>query len=173
MHVIRKWSFRKDEVFGAIAEWYLSSLEKILPEVTTSLHFCCNRYKISLRTQIYNQRYPSNISLRQFEVKEQYKSPETDSFFTNAQSKANLFKFLWAYWSKPGQTARPLREMKLYLSGGFQDIKKIVLYQEGKSSSVPALESTEWRRYQSTTSSSLQRSTRRSRDLSLLVMTPV
>ena len=120
MHVIRKWSFQRDETFCAGAERYIDSLPKALPKGTTSVHFCCDRYETSLKSQIYNTRYPSSAFHRQYEVKEQYKTPDPESFFSNAQNKANLQKYLCEYWSRPGQTSSPLGRIKLYLRDGFR-----------------------------------------------------
>ena len=44
MYAVQRWSFHKDETFGAVAQRYRNNMPTDIPTGTDSIHFCYNRY---------------------------------------------------------------------------------------------------------------------------------
>ena len=144
MYVIRQWSFHKDDTYEAIAERYRRNLLKSVPEGTDIIHFCCDRYSpSSLKTLVQQQRYNRSKPGRQLEVKEQYKTPEPDEFFSVSSNKAQLLDFLCETWCKEEQINLSIGSTKSYIGGGFKDETRSVLITAGTVTNIADLESTQ------------------------------
>ena len=51
IYAVRRWSFHKDEIFGAVARRYMNHLPTNIPTDTDSIHFGCDRYNpLSLKS---------------------------------------------------------------------------------------------------------------------------
>ena len=44
IYVVPRWSFHKDDTFGAVAKRYRNHLPTDMPTGTDSIHFCCDEY---------------------------------------------------------------------------------------------------------------------------------
>ena len=77
MYAVRRWSFHKDETFGAVARRYRNNLLTDVPTGTDSIHFCCDRYNtLSLKYLEQQHRYARSRPARQFEISEHYTVPD-------------------------------------------------------------------------------------------------
>ena len=138
MHLIRKWSFKKGDKYEHIADSYKEKLLSEVPEVTTSIHFCCNRYQDdSLKASERMERYSGKL-LREYEVRDGFTAPDPDEFFPVSKNKANLLQYLCNTWSN-----EPMQQgIILYLSGGFQKCEETLKVSHEDIEPIPLLEST-------------------------------
>ena len=141
MFSIRKWSFEKDTPFLNIANRYRRLLATHLPSDTRSIHFCCDRYDANSLKSAERQRRGSEGKV--FAVSDHYGAPDPKSFFSVSQNKAALLQYLCQKWVADEEKSTKLGVLKLYLAGGFQDVKETVMLTNGCASSVPELQSTQ------------------------------
>ena len=75
MYVDRRWSFHKDDTFGAVARRY-RSMPTDISTGTYSIHFCCDRYNpLSLKSLEQQHRYARSRPAIQCEISELAQSP--------------------------------------------------------------------------------------------------
>jgi len=104
MHAIRRWSFKKNETFGVIADRYKEQLLKDVPAGSKTIHFCCDRYSERRLTSAEQpHRYGQSRQAKVFEVSELYKTPDLQEFFFVSANKAALLNFLCETWSNSKQ----------------------------------------------------------------------
>ena len=144
MFAVRRWSFHKDETFGAVARRYMNNLLTDVPTGTDIIHFCCDRYNaLSLKSVEQQHRYARSRPARQFEISEHYTVPDPQEFFSLSPNKTGLLNFLCETWCDEEQLEPTLSSTRLYLGGGFKAETKSVLVTAGTVTDVAALESTQ------------------------------
>ena len=138
MHLIRKWSFAKGTKYEQIADFYKVKLSCEVPEGTTSIHFCCDRYQDdSLKSRERKERACGKL-LNTFEVRDGFAAPDPGEFFAVSSNKANLQRYICDRWAD-----EPMEEgITLHLSGGFQNCDNTVKVTHTDVEHVPGLEST-------------------------------
>ena len=69
MYAVHRWSFHKDETFGAVARRYRNHRPTDMPTGIDSIHLCCNMYNsLSLKYLEQQHRYARLRPVRQFEI---------------------------------------------------------------------------------------------------------
>ena len=138
MYAIRKWSFQKGDTYEAIANRYKANLLEDVPSGTTSIHFCCDRYKDMSLKESARQNRAGVKSLKAYEVMDSFVAPEPADFFAMSENNARLQKYLCHKWcNEPMEYG-----MTLFLAGGFADETKTVQVSDRDVKLVPCLQCT-------------------------------
>ena len=131
IYAVCRWSFLKDETFGAIARLYRNHLPTDIPNGTDSMHFSRDRYNhLSLKSLEQQHMYRDKLSnLRSVSITQ---SPTNKSYSLYLPTRPDFLNFLCERWCNEEQ-----------LGGGFKDETKSVLVTAGIVTDVAALESTQ------------------------------
>ena len=86
IYAVCRWSFFKDETFGAVARLYRNHLPTDIPNGTDSIHFCRDRYN-HLSVQ---HMYARSRQAKQFEISEHYTVPNQQDLLSLSPNKAGL-----------------------------------------------------------------------------------
>jgi len=144
MYAVQHWSFHKDETFGDIAQRYKKNLLNDIPDGTTIVHFCCDRYdQLGLKSSEQQHRYNRSRPARQFEISDQFKAPDPQEFFSLSANKAGFLNYLCETWCQEEIKGPSIRASQLYLGGGFKEETKSVLVTDGRVTEVADLESSQ------------------------------
>ena len=128
IYAVCRWSFFKDETFGAVARLYKNHLPTDIPNGTDSIHFCRDRYNhLSLHHMYAGRDKLSN--LRSVSITQ---SPTNNIYSLYLPTRPDFLNFLCERWCDEEQ-----------LGGGFKDDTKSVLVTAGIVTDVAALESTQ------------------------------
>ena len=139
-----RWSFHKDEPFGAVVRHYMNNLLTDIPTGTETIHFCCDRYtSLSVKYVEQQHRYARSRPARQFEISEHYTVHDPQQFFSLSPNNAGLLNFLCETLCDEEQLQPTISSTRLYLGGGFKDETKSVLVTAGTVTQVADLESTQ------------------------------
>ena len=86
-----RWSFLKDETFGAVARLYRNHLPTDIPNGTDSIHFCRDMYyHLSKKSLGQQHMYVRSRQAKQFEISEHYTVPNQQELFSLSPNKAGL-----------------------------------------------------------------------------------
>ena len=133
IYAVCRWSFLKDETFGAVARLYRNHLPTDIPNGTDSTHFCRDRYNhLSLKYLEQQHTYARSRQAKQVEISEHYTVPNQQELFSLSPNKPDFHTFLCERWCDEEQ-----------LGGGFKDETKSVLVTAGVVTDAAALESTQ------------------------------
>lgn len=142
MHFVHRCTFLPNETFSSVQNRYFKKIMAELPDGTSSVHFCCDRYdhKPSLKSMERDYRKGDKV-LRQYDIKGHLPTPCFRDFIVSDDNKAALLSFLSESWSHG-----PLHQESVHqfiISGGFQDeIKTVVVSAQGVTD-IPELQSTQ------------------------------
>ena len=91
IYAVCRWSFLKDETFGAVARLYRTHLPTDIPNGTDSIHFCHDSYNhLSLKSLEQQHMYDRSRQAKQFEISEHYTVPNQQELFSLSPNKAGL-----------------------------------------------------------------------------------
>ena len=91
LYAVCRWSFLKDETFGAVARLYRNHLPTDIPNGTDSIHFCRDRYNhLSLKSLEQQYMYARSRQAKQFEISEHYTVSNQQEIFSLSPNKAGL-----------------------------------------------------------------------------------
>ena len=142
MHAIRKWSFQKEEPFPAVSTRYRNSMLDDVPSGTGEVHFCCDRYDSKSLKSAERHHRGEISSTKLYHIDDQYRTPDPSNIFNSSDNKAAFLNYICTEWERD-ELADPQLDIKLYLSGGFEDAERSIMLTEGSSRDVPDLESSQ------------------------------
>lgn len=142
MYDIRRWSFEKNVPFPDVAKRFTRLILDDVPQNTTAIHLCCDRYNDqSLKSGERSRREPESGKV--YEVSDAYRTPDPKEFFKMSENKAALLDYLCQKLTDDELTNPEHGCTKLYLAGGFQDVEKSVLLTDGCVTDIGELASTQ------------------------------
>ena len=117
IYAVCRWSFLKDETFGAVARRYRNHLPTDIQNGTDSIHFYGNRYNhLSLKYLEQQHMYDRSRQAKQFDISKHYTVPnQQESYSLYLPTRPDFLNFLCERWCDEEQ-----------LGGGFEDATKSV-----------------------------------------------
>ena len=133
--MVRMLSFLPNETFSVIEKRFKRNLKHGVPQDTDIVHSVCNRYNHELSPKALERQYRMSLKHQKiFDINANLVTPALKDFVDQSPNKA---KFLSESWSEPGSFGN----MRLILSGGFDEETTAVLVGPNHVSAIPELES--------------------------------
>ena len=130
MYAVRRWSFHKDETFGAVARRYRNHICRLTYRLAqTRQHTFLLRQvytPLSLKSLEQQHRYARSRPARPFEISDYYTVPRPQQLFSLSPNKAGLLNFPCETRFDKEQLKPTLCSTRLYIGGGFKDETKSV-----------------------------------------------
>ena len=139
MCFIRKYPFSDGETFQMYESRCFTKVMSTLPPGCKIVHFPADRYDFQRsRKRSERIRRTKGVVKKEFKIEAHLQTPSFKEFTAMGSNKAALQAFLSKSWCSDESKQR-LGDVKLYLSGGFEDVKESVCVSHNQVDPVPAL----------------------------------
>ena len=99
IYAVCRWSFLKDETFGAVARLYRNHLPTDIPNGTDSKHFCRNRYNhLSLKSLEQQHKYVCPVATSNLRLVSITQAPTNKSYSLYLPTRPDFLNFLCERW---------------------------------------------------------------------------